>query len=230
MSQVDDVSPHYRGDRGAAYVQQRQSEADHAGYAVDARFFSPHIKSTDSVLDFGCGNGGMLPHFKRVSTAVQGVEVNDAARAIALGRGFSVHAGLDHLPADARFDVVVTNHVLEHVPNVVDVLRAIRRHIAPGGKLVAKLPIDDIRSKHQLSWSRDDVDHHLQTWTPRLFANVLYEAGFEVSDIAVVTSAWHPRLFPLIKTGLHRPAFWAMAMLKNRRQLLAVATNPSEPE
>ena len=46
-------------------------------------------------------------------------------------------------------------------------------------------------------------------------------------EIRIVTSAWHPRLFPLLKIGLGKLAFRALAVLKHRRQLLAVATVPA---
>jgi len=88
------------------------------------------------------------------------------------------------------------------------------------------LPIDDAHTAYQRDWSRNDSDHHLQTWTPRLFANVLFESGFEVKECRVITSAWHPRLFPLMKIGLGPFAFWMLALIKRRRQLFAVAINP----
>lgn len=69
------------------------------------------------------------------------------------------------------------------------------------------------------------MDHHLATWTPRLFANVLFEAGFSVMECRVITTAWHPRLFPLMNLGLTRMVCWATAIALRRRQLLAVAAS-----
>jgi len=71
------------------------------------------------------------------------------------------------------------------------------------------------------------VDHHLQTWTPKLLGNALYEAGYEVENIRVVTSAWHRWLFPLTRLGIGSPVFWALAALKRRRQLFAIARVPA---
>jgi hypothetical protein len=57
-----------------------------------------------------------------------------------------------------------------------------------------------------------------------LMANVMYESGFEVQDIKIITSAWHPKLFPLAKLGLGRLAFWAMSVAKKRRQLFVIGS------
>jgi len=70
------------------------------------------------------------------------------------------------------------------------------------------------------------VDYHLQTWSPRLFANNLIESGYEVQSVRIIRSAWHPRLFPLMKFGLCPAAFWLLAVIKHRYQLLAVARVP----
>jgi predicted SAM-dependent methyltransferase len=137
-----------------------------------------------------------------------------------------VFSSFDALVHEPRYDVIVSNHVLEHVRDVCSTLEKLRAHLKPGGRLVVKLPIDDAHTAYQRDWSRDDSDHHLQTWTPRLFANVLFESGFEVNECRVITSAWHPRLFPLMKIGLGPLAFWMLALIKRRRQLFAVATNP----
>jgi hypothetical protein len=55
---------------------------------------------------------------------------------------------------------------------------------------------------------------------------VLYEAGYEVGEVRIVTSAWHPRLFPLMKLGLAKLAFRALAVLKRRRQLFVIGRVP----
>lgn len=219
------VSPHYTV-RGSDYVARRQAELDHPGFKINASYFKPFIRSTDHVLDFGCGNGGMLPFLQKWAADVEALEVNPVAAQLARNRGFVVHGSMDSLGTEARYDVIVSNHVLEHVRDVPSTLEELKSVLKPGGRLVVKLPIDDIRSSHQRRWSRDDVDRHLQTWTPRLFANVLFDAGFEVLECRIITSAWHPKLFPLEKLGLARLAYWAFAILMARRQLFAVAVKP----
>lgn len=121
------------------------------------------------------------------------------------------------------YDAVVSNHVLEHIPDVCSTLYTLRQRLKPGGRLIVMLPIDDFRERYQRQWDHDDKDHHLHTWSPRLFANVLYDSGYDVQDVRVITSAWHPALYKFMRFGLTNLVCWSIAALLKRRQLRAVA-------
>ncbi|MBL9150560.1 MAG: class I SAM-dependent methyltransferase [Phycisphaerae bacterium] len=220
------VSDHYSGETGRAYAESKQLNPNAIGYQLNFEYFKPYLKSTDSLLDFGCGNGGMLLHMKQCVREVTGLEVNSVAREIAQKQGLRVFAGLDEVPTVPTYDVVTSNHVLEHVRDVCATLERLRMAMKPGALLVVKLPFDDIHEKKQREWSANDLDFHLHTFSVRNFANVLIESGFKVERCNVVTSCWHPKLFPLRKVGLDRLAYWAMAVLKCRRQIFAVGRVP----
>lgn len=216
------VSNHYKGTAGIRYVDMRQKDQSHIGYALDFGYFKPFLKRTDCVLDFGCGNGGMLRLVAQHVCRAEGVEVNASAAEIARSSGLTVYSSLEALPDGELYDVVVSNHVLEHIRDVTSTLEHIKRKIKRQGLLLLKLPMEDWRSADSKMWSSDDIDHHLQTWTPKLMGNVMYESGFEVKDIKIITSAWHPKLFPLVRLGLGSLAFWALAVAKRRRQLFVI--------
>lgn len=221
------ISAHYSGERGQHYTALKQSDPYNPGYAVDFAYFRPYLKPSDALLDFGCGNGGMLRLAVPAVTRADGLEVNPASRQIAHHQGLTVYASLAELPAEATYDVIMSNHVLEHVRDVCDTLERLRQKLKPGGRILLKLPIDDARTAYQRAWIRDDPDHHIQTWTPRLFANVLFESGFEVQECRVIVSAWHPKLFRFTKFGVTPFLFWLLAVMKSRRQLFAVGVNPA---
>jgi SAM-dependent methyltransferase len=148
--------------------------------------------------------------------------VNPHSRALASASGRPVYEAIEQLP-DSEFDVVISNHVLEHIRDVPTTLERLRAKLRPGGRLLLKLPLDDWRSRNQRLPSSTDIDHHLHTWTPLLLGNTLKESGFVVDECRVITSAWHPRLFPLARIGLGKAAFWAFAAVMKRRQVFAVA-------
>ena len=54
-----------------------------------------------------------------------------------------VYASLDDLPLRPTYDVIMSNHVLEHVRDVCGTLERLRQWLKPGGRIVLKLPIDD---------------------------------------------------------------------------------------
>lgn len=218
----DTVSHHYLGSAGEAYARARQTDVPDMAAELNAAYFRPFLKPTDALLDFGCGTGAMLRKLQHDVRLAEGLEVNPTSAARAREAGFTVHGSLESLGDAGPYDAIVSNHVLEHVRDVCSTLEILRQRLRPGGLFIAKLPIDDAHAAHHRRWSADDVDHHLHTWTPRLFANVLFESGYDVRDAHVVTSAWHPRLFFLARLGLAKPAFWALAVLKKRRQLFAV--------
>lgn len=217
------VSSHYLGDAGEQYAVNRQSPKGGLGYKIDADFFLPHVRNDDVVLDFGCGQGALTQYIKPHVSRLDGLEVNPAAaqRARELV-GINVVESLDALPGEPTYDVVYTNHVLEHVRDVAGTLEAIRPSIKIGGKLIAKLPFNDINDPYHRRWSEDDVDFHLQTWTPRLFANTLIEAGYKVVDVKPLTFAWHPKLFGISRVLGNLP-FRVFAAVKRRRQIFAIA-------
>jgi SAM-dependent methyltransferase len=91
------------------------------------------------VLDCGCGAGHYLPALAEHGAQVYGVEFLDTKLDVArrLGRASQiVRADLERLPfADASFDAVMFNEVLEHVPDDGRALAEAHRILVPGGHL-----------------------------------------------------------------------------------------------
>jgi SAM-dependent methyltransferase len=123
--------------------------------------------------------------------------------------------------------VVISNHALEHVLDPLAELRLLYGVLKPGGRVVLRLPLDDWRAQRDPA---DDGNHHLYAWTPRLIANLLREAGFQVERSEVLTYAWPPRSEKLVDR-LPRALFDLLARVTaialRRRQLLVVARRPA---
>jgi SAM-dependent methyltransferase len=98
------------------------------------------------ILDCGCGTGGFLRWALDSGSfaAAAGVDIGSAAIEMARARvpEADLRVGpLSDLPfPDGGFDLVVTNDVLQHVPEdeVAPSLREIRRVLAPGGTLLLR--------------------------------------------------------------------------------------------
>ena len=212
-------SKHYQSERGQEYLAYQSQFA--AGAVLEARKFAPYISSRDKVLDFGCGGGWILGQIECADRF--GVELNEAAHGYCRENAIKVVRTLDEVNETA-FDVAISNHCLEHVPCPVEALKGMHNHLRPGGRLILALPLDDWRV--QKDHNGADIDHHLHTWTPRLLANTLVEAGFTVDQVRVLTYAWFPgwrRALDLLPRWIFDCLCWAMAVTKKRRQLVAVA-------
>src|SRR4051812_32008543 len=98
------ASTHY----DAQYFQWQKQIGDFGGWANLPKF-TPHIKPTDEVLDFGCGGGYLLKNID--CKRKLGVEINAHARSVARDNGVEVFASLNEVPASS-VDVVISNHCL----------------------------------------------------------------------------------------------------------------------
>ena len=213
------ASDHYQTQKGREYFAYQQSFRQ--GAVLEARKFQPFVKSGDKVLDFGCGGGWVLANLQCAKRV--GVELNPAARELCLGNGVAVYSHIDEVP-DRGFDVIISNHCLEHVPCPSEALRALRSLLDDNGKLVVVVPVDDWRV--QKDFTGQDIDHHLHTWTPRLMANTLAEGGFHAESIRMFTYAWFPgwrRAMAILPVKVFDLFCWAMAVVKKRRQLVVLA-------
>lgn len=90
------------------------------------------------ILEIGTGSGGIAHYFAThpvLQCTVTAVDVSDNRQ---------VHGGYEYLPVqgvalpfdDAQFDVIISNHVIEHVGDIdaqLDHLREIRRLLGPNG-------------------------------------------------------------------------------------------------
>lgn len=94
------------------------------------------------VLDFGCGNARLLHRLRdRGLRDLVGFDFDPKARAAARGDGFEIVDTLDALRPPARpFDVIVLNHVVEHLDDPVATLTGLLGLLRPEGLLYLRTP------------------------------------------------------------------------------------------
>jgi SAM-dependent methyltransferase len=110
-------------------------------------------KASGKVLDFGCGKGDMVLRAIEAGLDAHGVEYFGPGSGIKIKsvleeRGLLGNSVLEYdgvtLPfADNTFDTVISNQVLEHVPNVGQALSEISRVLKHGGRFVCSFPYQD---------------------------------------------------------------------------------------
>jgi SAM-dependent methyltransferase len=105
--------------------------------------------SAGSVLDYGCGDGALLPTLARAYTRVFGLDLDTrgAARVAAHYALLNVHlieADGTALPFhDKQFNMVVATEVLEHVRQLEAGLAEIDRVLADRGVLLVSAPTEN---------------------------------------------------------------------------------------
>jgi 2-polyprenyl-3-methyl-5-hydroxy-6-metoxy-1,4-benzoquinol methylase len=91
------------------------------------------------ILDIGAGTGDFLSVAKNDGWKTVGVEPSDKAKAIAKSKGVSFVDKTSELESHT-FDVISMWHVLEHVPNLDEQIKELKRLLKPSGTLIVAVP------------------------------------------------------------------------------------------
>ena len=131
--------------------------------------------SQGSILDIGAGTGDFLSVVKENGWNTIGVEPSEKAKAIAKRKGVSFVEQTSALENNS-FDIITMWHVLEHVPNLDNQLKELKRLLKPNGNLIIAVPnFKSFDAKHYGNfWAAYDVPIHFwhfsKTAIKRLFA------------------------------------------------------------
>ena len=114
-----------------------------------------------SILDIGAGTGDFLSVAKNNGWHTIGVEPSEKAKAIAKKKGVSFVEDTSEL-GDHSFDVISMWHVLEHVPNLENQIKELKRLLKPSGTLLIAVPnFKSFDAKHYGKfWAAYDVPIH----------------------------------------------------------------------
>ncbi|MDO8184057.1 class I SAM-dependent methyltransferase [Conexibacter sp. JD483] len=155
-------------------------------------FIAPHAPRGARLLDVGAAGGAFVEQAIARGYAAEGVEPTPEFAAFArdsLGvpvRATTVEqAGLE----EASLDVVTIWHVLEHIPDPVDVLGLLLTALRPGGAIAIEVPNagGHLALSQGREWASLQPEVHVNQFGPRSLAAALERAGFEVVDVSSVT-------------------------------------------
>jgi 2-polyprenyl-3-methyl-5-hydroxy-6-metoxy-1,4-benzoquinol methylase len=113
------------------------------------------------ILDIGAGTGDFLLVAKNDGWQTVGVEPSEKAKAIAIKKGVSFVEKTIELENNS-FDVISMWHVLEHVPNLENQIKELKRLLKPNGTLIIAVPnFKSFDAKHYGKfWAAYDVPIH----------------------------------------------------------------------
>lgn len=142
------------------------------------------------ILDLGCGDG--LVTSMVLSRVDVGLDPDRQALALASRRG--IYVRFEPLPAEASrlpdesIATVVSNSVLEHLPDLDTVLRMVRRVLQPGGRLIFTAPTEAFSAWLALplaayaGWRNRQLGH-LNLWPVDTWAGHLEQAGLKLETV-----------------------------------------------
>ncbi|HEY3401997.1 MAG TPA: class I SAM-dependent methyltransferase [Ohtaekwangia sp.] len=116
-----------------------------------------------SVLDYGCGTGHFLKACYEESWKVAGIEPSDQARENSDPKIRSLIYSSMELLQQSSFDAITLWHVLEHVPEPIEVLQTLATKLKINGTLFIAIPNPNSwdASFYKEYWAGYDVPRHL---------------------------------------------------------------------
>lgn len=148
------------------------------------------VEKKERVLDIGCGTSRIILD---LPNAVGMDILQNKLRWLRPQHDKLVRGSCDGLPfADASFDCVINSEVIEHVPDVPEIMSEMWRVLRPGGTLVLGTPDYSRRLWLMLEWIYGKVlpgayaHEHITHYTAAGLAQRLKEMGYEVQDCQYV--------------------------------------------
>ena len=143
----------------------------------------PRKHGRDStLLDLGFGDGSFLRLARSCGWDVVGLDMDAVAVKNAETSGLNVHqGGVEYFDGKANlFDVITLSHVIEHVFNPTEVLKACNRLLKPNGQIWVETPnIESLGYKFfKRNWISLDSPRHLVLFNRKSLSLIFLNAGF----------------------------------------------------
>jgi SAM-dependent methyltransferase len=168
------------------------------------RYLRP--RTTDRVLEIGCGRGFLTRRVQRIAPATTGIDLNPQAIANAVADDLrNMDARALAFP-DAAFDKIYSFHAIEHITDLRSAFAEMDRVLKPGGRVLLVYPAEPIRGLYVvptalLLWGNPlrARDLHVHKLSPRALRPFL--AG---TSLRVVRSKLQFLLTPQFVTVLRK--------------------------
>lgn len=164
------------GDPESFFLKQKTTKFKHITNFLPGNF---HPKT---VLEIGCSSGGILSSFKDGGAQVLGLEFENEYSDYGRMQGIEIkNISVDDL--DKKFDLIILNHVLEHIPYPIIELKKIGAKLSDQGILFIEVPsLETVRDgshyeKNLLTY----LDFsHVSCFSVNSFANLTKVCGLEI--------------------------------------------------
>jgi 2-polyprenyl-3-methyl-5-hydroxy-6-metoxy-1,4-benzoquinol methylase len=138
------------------------------------------IDEIKNVLDYGCSAGGYLKVFNDIGLKSIGLDYDK--NYIDFGRNFFglnlKFGGLEKLTGDS-FDLIILNHVLEHMSHPVDFITSLKNHLNENGKLLISVPnLNNFFYRKNQPLSGQFHIAHIFLYSPKNLSNLITNLGF----------------------------------------------------
>jgi ubiquinone/menaquinone biosynthesis C-methylase UbiE len=166
---LQDLPKYYESDDYISHTDGKRSLFEKAYHFIKRKAIRDKVNLITSLqpqkgtlLDIGAGTGDFLQEAKNKNWNCTGIEPNEKAKSIAIGKGVSFAESLEALE-NQSFDVITMWHVLEHVPDLEKQIQELKRLLKPTGTILIAVPnFKSFDAQHYGKfWAAYDVPRHL---------------------------------------------------------------------
>jgi len=172
-----------------------KNEPRFRGMAKDIVSVIQRHKKTGRVLDIGCAVGLVLEEAKKAGFEAEGLELNEKAVEIAVSKKLNVKKSdiKDARYAENTFDVVVLNHVLEHILNLNEFIGLVKSILKEDGIILIGVPTYKalIPKLYKKSWGGWVLGEHIWHFDEKSLCGILSQHNMKISEI-LKSSLYYP--------------------------------------
>jgi len=212
----------YERDTSFAFSEEQEHQPKiHACLAERQAVISAALDSCDitagaAVLDVGGGRGECCQHLAQHHRVV----LADASESIPADPRIEKMSGLFSTSLEENaFDVVVMNHVLEHVFSPTKFLTSAHRVLRDGGALVVEVPFElftALVARHLGDW------RHVAYFCRATMRQFLEKCGFAAKRVVLEEGCYGVRRLPVVRAVARKVATPSASMpIRNSSLLLA---------
>ena len=152
---------------------ERNLKSDYGKFILNHLY--PFIKTSKglSVLEFGCGGGWNLIHFLKIGHKVTGYDYSPGLTRLGRTHKLDLREGTIG-DIEGKYEIIILNHVIEHFTDLVGSMRAIKKHLKPGGLMYIGVPNIDNYGFLQIQ------NAHVYYFTPQTFKHYMSHCGLRM--------------------------------------------------
>ena len=149
----------------------------------DFTIIGEYATITSKILDVGCGSGAYIRNLRRIGFK------NATGIDPFLKEDLHFECGLAILRSyieDVKdsYDVILSHHSLEHSPQPLDMLVAIKKALAPGGVCILTVPVaEDLYRKYKSNCYLIQAPQHFYLFSIESIKILTAKAGFNIKSI-----------------------------------------------
>ncbi len=185
---ITSLNKYYQSKEYISHTDSRKSFLDKIYHIIKKYTIYKKVKlitklnnGTGTLLDIGAGTGDFLKTAKTKGWKIKGTEPNVQARILADKKNILLDS-MSCIYKENNFDVITMWHVLEHVYDLNDQIKELKRLLKPNGYLVIAVPnYKSFDAKYYKSfWAAYDVPRHLWHFSKKGIEKLFLEENIQL--------------------------------------------------